>query len=740
MSAPEPTPPLKRRGKRKKRHAPSTQRKRRTDFEIAVLDADETIKRSNGHRRQLALRIDEADTDTLTLALDSGRERKRQSKEWSDRFGLDATTVEDKLRRISIAVAAENQKGRDEAARIAAARESSSYAGGDAALGHANADRTPGYHCEADGIVWYKPTNNGVVPVPLTNFHARIVADVIRDDGLESTRSFEMEARLCRSASPTRSFLVPVPRFSGMTWAIEELGAHAVVYPGMSLRDHARVAIQNLSPEVSERRIYTHTGWRRIDGRWLYLHGGGAIGSDGPVTDIEVGLPGNLAAFTLPNPPSGDDLRRAVQTSLELTSLAPLRITVPLVGATYRSVIDGADFTVAFVGETGVFKTELAALGQQHFGAGFTARQLPGSWSSTGNALEALAFAIKDALLVIDDFAPGGSAVDVSRYHRDADRVLRAQGNNSGRGRLRPDGEQRPTRYPRGLIVTTGEDVPRGESLRARQFIIELKKGDVAPVRLTDAQGAGATGLYAAAMSGFLRWAGNNLDGLRSDLKAEVTRLRTRASPSSHRRTLDIVTHLGFGFRVFVNFAVEVGALPRQDADELVTASREALLEQAGEQGDYLRAADPAHRFLELIQAAVPAGEAHLAAASGGPPSDANRWGWQQVPVTQGPMGWRSRGDCIGWIDGGDAYLEPHAAHRVAQRMAGLADGVSVGERTLRKRLSEGGFLASVDRDRSKIAVRRTLQGARRDVLHFAVDRLMPTEPAQVAHSAQSNA
>ena len=46
------------------------------------------------------------------------------------------------------------------------------------------------------------------------------------------------------------------------------------------------------------------------------------------------------------------------------------------------------------------------------------ARHLPGSWSSTGNALEGLAFSAKDVLLVVDDFAPTGSATDVQRMHR----------------------------------------------------------------------------------------------------------------------------------------------------------------------------------------------------------------------------------------------------------------------------------------------------------------------------------
>jgi hypothetical protein len=46
---------------------------------------------------------------------------------------------------------------------------------------------------------------------------------------------------------------------------------------------------------------------------------------------------------------------------------------------------------------TGRFKSEAAALAQQHFGAGLDARHLPANWSSTGNALEALAFTAKDA-------------------------------------------------------------------------------------------------------------------------------------------------------------------------------------------------------------------------------------------------------------------------------------------------------------------------------------------------------
>src|SRR5262249_49285197 len=148
---------------------------------------------------------------------------------------------------------------------------------------------------------------------------------------------------------------------------------------------------------------------------------------------------------TLPAPPEGEAQVRAVRASLSLLDgLAPDRVSFPLLAGAYRAALGYADFSLFQEGPTGVFKSEQAALPPQHYGPGLDARHLPGSWSSTGNALEATAFAAKDALLVVDDFAPGGSVADVQRCHREADRLLRAQGNRSGRQRMRSDTSLRP--------------------------------------------------------------------------------------------------------------------------------------------------------------------------------------------------------------------------------------------------------------------------------------------------------
>ncbi len=377
-------------------------------------------------------------------------------------------------------------------------------------LGGSDIRRVP-YRETGNGIVWDRMTRDGHVEVPLTNFTAHITRDILEDDGVERRHIFEIEARQPRRTARAD---VPAASYGAMSWPMDLLGASAIIEPGTSTRDRVRAAVQGLSGNIPRSQRFAHTGWREVGGQLVYLHGGGGIGQEGVVDGIEVVLPSGLEPFVLPPPPEGDALQTAVRSSLALLDIAPRRITIPLFGVVWRSVLGGTDFSCHLVGPTGTRKTAVAALFQQHFGAGFHARALPGSWSSTDNALEAIAFAVKDAIFTVDDFAPNGTAVDVARLHTKAERLLRAQGNLSARQRMRHDTSLRPARPPRGLILSTGEDVPGGQSLRARVVTIDIESTDIDLDRLTSAQEAGNSGVYAAAMAGFVRWRARN--GVRS--------------------------------------------------------------------------------------------------------------------------------------------------------------------------------------------------------------------------------
>ncbi|MCI0462086.1 MAG: DUF3854 domain-containing protein [Gemmataceae bacterium] len=573
-------------------------------------------------------------------------------------------------------------------------------------------------------------TKDGPVAVALCNFSARIVEDVVHDDGAEQARYLALEGKLV-DGRPLPRGEVPAADFPSMGWVVPAWGTRAVVYAGQGTKDHLRAALQLLSGDVPRRTVYRHIGWRQIEGIWSYLHAGGAIGATGLDERIPVSLPEPLAGFRLPAPPEGAELRDAIRASLGLLNLGPDQATVPLLAAVYRAAMGDTDFALHLAGPTGCFKSEAAALAQQHFGAGMDARHLPASWSSTGNALEALAFTAKDALLVVDDFCPTGSVSDVQRYHKEADRLFRGQGNRAGRQRMRADASLRPAKPPRGLTVSTGEDTPRGQSLRARLLVEEISPGDFGPLppdpnpRLSACQRDAAEGKYAASLAGFLRWLAPQYENVRSRLRAEIIELRNRASATGqHARTPGIVADLALGLRYCLDFARSINAISEAEREDLWQRGWEGLTEAAAAQATHITAAEPAGMFLRLLSAAVASGYAHIADREGNEPSEPHRWGWRAEEFYTGDgtdTRHKPQGVRVGWLVDGELYLEPEASFAAVQRFArDQGDSFAITANTLRRRLKEKGLLATTDTARGKLTVRRTLQGARRDVLHLA--------------------
>src|ERR1017187_1713997 len=465
----------------------------------------------------------------------------------------------------------------------------------------------PQFQSRPEGMFRVTSKGEQLVETQLSNYRASIVTNICLDDGVEMKREFEVESEL---TGRTLRFHIPASALANMEWPIEYMGPHAITFP--NLREYARAAIQSFSVTAEERRVYTHSGWRNVDGSWFFLHAGGAICGAGAVLDVKVRLLGTLSRYELRLSTGPDRLASAVKASLRLVELGSPSISFPLLAATCRAVFGEADFALHLAGETGAFKSEVAALHQQFFGAGMGRTHLPGAWSSTGNALEALAFHAKDALFVIDDFAPQGSGTDVARYHAAADRVFRAAGNHAGRGRLDSTAKLRETKPPRALILSTGEYIPRGQSVRARLLILELPKGGIDVSVLTECQGDAQGGLYAEAMGGFVRWLAGRYEEARAAFDRIVAECRAAAlRNSAHARTPDIVANLQAGFEMYLEFSAESGAVDGSERDRLSNQCWEALRAAAAAQAKHQAATEPTSRFLESLRACLSSGRAH---------------------------------------------------------------------------------------------------------------------------------
>ena len=232
-------------------------------------------------------------------------------------------------------------------------------------------------------------------------------------------------------------------------------------------------------------------------------------------------------------------------------------------------------------------------------------------------------------------------------------------------------------------------------------------------------------------MAGFIKWLAPQYDVIRARLRAEVAELRTQTTDSAHARTPEIVANLAVGLRYLIAFAVDCGAIKtKEEGNKLWQRGLSALQDAAATQAGHQLDAEPTSLFLRLLRGALASGRAHVASVKGGTPEESpSAWGWTLRTVgglLHERDDWQPNGRLIGWIDGVNLYLEPEAAFAAAQQLAhDQGQHFPISSRTLRQRLNGMNLLVSVDETRQRLTVRRTLGGARPEVLHLLASCLV---------------
>jgi hypothetical protein len=266
--------------------------------------------------------------------------------------------------------------------------------------------------------------------------------------------------------------------------------------------------------------------------------------------------------------------------------------------------------------------------------------------------------------------------------------------------------------------------------------ILEISKGDIDGKRLGQCQSDSSSGLYAEAMAGFLQWLASRDDHGHAAFSAKVTEYRGKLTANTaHARTPEIAANLQAAFELYVEYGVAAGAITVAEGGRLVAACWRALYRAAAAQAKHQGETEPTTRYLNLLRSVLSSGRAHFEDRCGGLPAQTPAGcGWRRDNGGQ----WTSLGDCIGWLDGDDLYLEPTAGFRAVQIAArDSGDALAISEHTLRKRLREKGLLASIDTKRETLTIRRKVGGSSKEVLHFSRSTVLPEdgedEPEDIA-------
>ena len=490
---------------------------------------------------------------------------------------------------------------------------------------------------DGKGIVWVFEKNGNPEQLTLCNFTARIVDELVLDNGTLDT-GYVMRLAGCQDGQLLPATDLTWEQFTGMAWPAQRWHSDCVVEPGSGIKDALRAAIQTISNKetrVNRRTLFTHTGWREVAGQSVYLHGGGALGATGVVAGIETEL-ADLSRYALPDPSkTAKERQQAAQASSGYLSLASLEITLPLLACTFLAPFAQAlkvDLMLWLEAPSQAQKSSLAAVALAHYGATIDRTSLTVNWTATANAIESALFTLQDCLAVVDDYAPQASSAEQAKLDATANRVIRSVGNRQGRGRLRSDLTKAPDRYPRGVVIGTGEQWPQGESIVARLFGVTLRRGDVNLPKLTELQTAARNGLLSRCMADFIQSVAGNRAAIIADCEARWLTFRQQARDAGlDGRAPEQVAHMLVGAMLAANHYRAAGV----DVDTQTWPA--TLFGLAKRQAAQVLEAQPADRFRNALRELLACGAAHLATVNEGGNGDTMEIqrgrliGWQSI-------------------------------------------------------------------------------------------------------------
>ncbi|MRG96005.1 hypothetical protein [Polyangium spumosum] len=547
------------------------------------------------------------------------------------------------------------------------------------------------------------------------NGNIEVIEAVRHDDGAETRDYFRLRATT-ESGTVLPEFEVPMGEFDLMSWLTPKTFGNLRVEPGKTTRDRLRHAILTRS-SFGQSVTYGDYGWRIIDGRHVFIHADGAIGTDAP---IRVEPPSEkLRKYTLSplDARKGLDpkqaLRLAIYESLEFLRVGKSTITHPLYASIWHApVLDVLPHrsAVTIIGETGSLKSSLSFEAQRHFGSGFlTIRDFVANFESTSTAMEIMGHSLHNMLLVVDDAWPkagreGDKQRDLCR------RMIHTYGNGSSRERATPDVKLRASREIRSVLWLTAEtdlaSASEGASTSNRALKIHVQKGDIDGKKLASLQ---LSKNPHAVTRAYIQWLADNpswrttLPNRHRDILFELRELVAKGQIQA--RQPEVLASLIIAMESFLGFCVAAEALLQDAANAILAETRAALIEVASEQTEISRATSPVARYMRLIKSALNTGRA-------------------RIRLPEEPL--KSEPGCadIGWAEstGTHVCLQPEAMHSLLVSLDSEKAGIAPLRDVYQQMVSELGATPPTASEKGRTGVKRDRGGVKQRVIEIPIE------------------
>lgn len=563
----------------------------------------------------------------------------------------------------------------------------------------------------------------------LSNFVALPVEQLLIDDGSEGeTPRYEWAIDgWSATGRKLRRIRIGAEEFEAMKWPMRHWGIDAIVTDGNGVAAKLRRFIQAAGSAAAVRRtVYTHTGWREIDGKLVYLHGTGAIGAD----DVDIRLDFGLERYSLDGLRSGpwadmdrdEALPLCQSATLRAMTVAGLRVGVPIIGYLFLSPLlhflrksGRRPSVIPFVrGKTGAGKTTLVTLLMNHYGYNFHFEsEQPASFADSTPSVEKKLYMMKDMPLLVDDYKNVADAKQMSARRGLVEMIIRMVCDGLKRSRMTAEMTARKDYPARSLCIMTGEELPSetGDSNVARLFIINMEPGD-APLpdskatearkqEMNDLWKLARQGAFNESMRGYITYLASiaeelpaRLEDLYDELYQEAQkRLGTNVG---HARLPGAAAYLMLGVRMMLEYMRQPGGMFTGMTDEelagMMSGYWAALAENSQAQADLMRTQTPTQIFVTTLRETIQSGRAVLLPMGGAP---------KILPP-----------GVVGYKDERLVYLIPgEALGAVSRSLDAQKMALPVGKTTLLRQLKEEGISIVMGEGTTQQVKRGTVHG-----------------------------
>ena len=355
---------------------------------------------------------------------------------------------------------------------------------------------------------------------------------------------------------------------------------------------------------------FQFVGWLYRGGKHVYLHGNGCIGSD------EIGLHGK------PELVLEYDLRHSRKFCFDAAATVVNASEDRFVTGTYFSFLHAGFLTELFSEAGYPIREGLFLYGKTNSGKTTLACTLSvwnrtkailnpeSNFYSTGTSLEKNLSLYKDSLQLIDDVFSTSTRAKASELAQKVETIVRYIGDSAGRGRCDNKLNSLNTYPPRGLVVMTGEGLPKGESTVSRLISLNLKKESIDSEFLDyhkhNPKVLGTHFYY------FIDWIAANYDEIVRFISENFHPRRKVYKEMKVGRTRDALITLDLTAMIFGKYASDCQLLAESDVEwfvrDLIGLNYQALSVHY----EMFKEENPCYMFLNAIQEGELVGKIHF--------------------------------------------------------------------------------------------------------------------------------